>query len=50
VIALKKEPEATKCSDHYTVSLITNTAKIVMRILRSMIEWKIEDVLVEDSV
>ena len=40
MIALKK-PQATKCSDHSTISLITHTAKI----LRRRIEKKIEDVL-----
>jgi hypothetical protein len=49
VIALEKEPAATKCSKHYTISLITNTAKIVARIRRRMIEKKIENVLVEDQ-
>jgi hypothetical protein len=46
MISLKKKPQATKCSDHRTVSLITHSAKIVVRIVR-MIEWKIEDVLGE---
>jgi len=44
VVALKRKPKATKCSDHHTVSLITHTAKIVIRILRR-IERKIEDML-----
>jgi predicted transcriptional regulator len=47
VIALKKKPQATKCIDHRTVSLIEHTAKIVARILKR-IEKKIEDVLGED--
>ena len=46
--ALKKKPQATKCSDHHTISLITHTAKIVAKILRRRIEMKIEDVLGED--
>jgi len=33
IIALKKT-QATKCSDHRTISLITHTAKIVAKILR----------------
>jgi hypothetical protein len=37
MIALKKEPKATKCSDHRTISLITHTATIVDRILRRRI-------------
>jgi hypothetical protein len=49
VIALEKEPAATKCSNYHTISLITNTAKIVARILRRMIEKKIENVLGEDE-
>jgi retron-type reverse transcriptase len=47
VIALKKKPKATKCSDHRTISLIAHTAKIVAKILRKRIEKKIEDVLGE---
>jgi hypothetical protein len=47
--ALKKKPEATKCSDHRTISLIAHTAQIVVRILRRRIERKLEDVLGEDQ-
>jgi len=47
VIALKKKPQATKCSAHRTISLITHTAKIVAKILRRQSEKKIEDVLTE---
>jgi hypothetical protein len=46
MIALKK-PKATKCSDHHTISLITHTAKIVVRILRRRIERNTEDALGE---
>jgi len=48
-IALKKKPQATKCSDHRTISLISHTAKIVAKILRRRIEKEIEDVLGEDQ-
>ena len=48
IIALKKT-QATKCSDHHTVSLISHTAKIIAKILRRRIERKIEDVLGEDQ-
>jgi len=48
MIALKKT-QATKCSDHHTISLITHTAKIVAKILRRRIEKKTEDVLGEDQ-
>jgi hypothetical protein len=34
MIALKKKPKATKCSDHRTISIISHAAKIVARILR----------------
>jgi hypothetical protein len=44
VVALKRKPKATKCSEHHTISLITHTAKIV-RILRRRIERETEDVL-----
>ena len=43
MIALKKKPQATKCS------LIAHTAKVVAKILRRRIEKKIEDVLREDQ-
>jgi len=49
MIALKKKPQATKCSDHRTISLIAHTAKIVAKILRRKIENKIEDVLEENQ-
>ena len=29
MVALKKKPQATKCGDHRTISLIAHTAKIV---------------------
>jgi hypothetical protein len=49
IIALKKKPQATKCSDHHTISLIAHTAKRVAKILRRRIEKKIEHVLGEDQ-
>jgi len=49
MIALKKKPQDTKCSNHRTISLITHTAKIVAKILRRSNEKKIEDVLREDQ-
>ena len=48
VIALQK-PEAAKCSDHRTVSLATHIAEMVARMLKKMIENKVEDVLGEDK-
>jgi hypothetical protein len=48
ISALRKKPEATKCIDHRTISLIAYTPKIVARILRRGIERKIEDVFGED--
>ena len=45
MIALKKKTQATKCSDHRTISLITHTAKIIAKILRRRIDRKIEAVL-----
>jgi LPS O-antigen subunit length determinant protein (WzzB/FepE family) len=41
MIALKKKPQAKKCSDHRTISLIAHTAKKVAKILRGRIEKKI---------
>jgi len=49
MIALKKKPQATKCSDHRTISLIAYSAKIAAKTLRR-IEKKIEDVLGEDHL
>jgi predicted DNA-binding protein len=49
MIALKKKTQATKCSNHLTISLIAHTAKIVAKILRRRIEKKIEEVLGEDQ-
>ena len=49
MIALKKKPQATKCSEYRTISLIAHTAKIVAKILKRRIEKKIEDVLGEDQ-
>jgi len=49
MIAFKKKTKATKCSDHYTISVIAHTAKIIAKILRRRIERKIEGVLGEDK-
>ena len=49
MIALKKKPQATKCSDHRTFSLIAHTTKIVAKILRRRTEKNIEDVLGKDQ-
>ena len=46
MIALKTQ--ATKCSDHRTISLIAHTTKIIANILRRRIERKMEDILGED--
>jgi len=48
VITLKKKSNAAKCSDQHTISTMLQTAKIVGRILRRMLDRKIEDVFVED--
>jgi hypothetical protein len=45
MIALKEKPQATKCSNHRTISLIARTAKI----LRRRIERKIVDGIREDQ-
>ena len=49
MIALKKKTQATKCSNHRTMSLIAQIVKIIAKILRRRIERKIEDVLGEDQ-
>jgi hypothetical protein len=50
MIALKKKPQATKCSDHRTISLNAHRAKRVAKILRRGIKKKIEDVSGEDRL
>jgi hypothetical protein len=45
VIALKKKPRATKCSDRHTITLITNTAIMVASLLGLSFERKIEEAL-----
>jgi len=50
MIALKKKPQATKCNDHRTISLITHTAKIVTKILRRWIEKKLRKYLEKISL
>jgi hypothetical protein len=49
MIAVKKKPKSTKCSDHHTISLITHTAKMAGRILRRRVAMKIEVALGEDQ-
>jgi hypothetical protein len=48
MLALKTKPEATNCSNHRTISLITHTVKIAARVLKR-IYVKIEGVLGEDQ-
>ena len=50
MIALKKKTQATKCSDHCTISLIAHIAKIIAKILRRRTERKIEDALEKISL
>jgi hypothetical protein len=49
MIVLKKNPQATKCRDRRTISLIAHTAKIIAKMLTRRMEGKIEDVLGEDQ-
>jgi hypothetical protein len=41
MIALKKKPQATKCSDHHTISLIAHTVKIVVKYLEEGLKRKL---------
>ena len=41
MIALKKKPQATKCSDRSTTSLIAHTAKIVAKYLEEGLKRKL---------
>jgi hypothetical protein len=47
--ALKKKPQAIKCSDHRSVSLIAYTAMTDAIILTRRIKKEIEDILGEDQ-
>ena len=47
MIALKKKTQTTKWSENRTIGLISHTARIIAKILRRRIEWKIEGVLGE---
>ena len=49
IIALPKQNQAKKCSDHRKISLISHTGKIVARILSNKLESKIEEVIEEDQ-
>jgi hypothetical protein len=44
-----KEPEARKCTDHRTISLIAHAAKVVASVIRRRSEMEIEDILGEDQ-
>ena len=46
---LKKKTQATKCSDHRTISLTAHTGNIIAKVLRRRIERKIEVLLGEDQ-
>ena len=41
MVALKKKPQATKCSEHRTISLIARTAKIVTKYLEGGLKRKL---------
>ena len=49
LIALKKTPKVTKCSDLCTISLIIYTENLVTRVLKRRTERKIGDVLGDDQ-
>jgi Reverse transcriptase (RNA-dependent DNA polymerase). len=49
MIALPNKNQAKKCSDHRTISLISHTGTIVVRILSKRLENKIEEVIEEDQ-
>ena len=49
MIALKKKPDARKCADHRTISLISHVGKVIARIINRRLENKIEAILGEDQ-
>jgi hypothetical protein len=50
MVALKKKPKATKCSDHCTISLTAHVAKVVANVISRRSEKKIEDIFWVRSV
>jgi hypothetical protein len=42
MIPLRKKPNATECSDHRTISLISHAAKILLKVLKERLEAKTE--------
>ena len=50
MIALPKKNQAKKCSDLRTIILISDTGKIVARLLSKRLESKIEEVIEEDQL
>lgn len=42
MIPLQKKPNATECSDHRTISLISHAAKILLKVLKKRLEAKTE--------
>jgi len=42
VIPLEMKPNATECSDFYTINLLTHVAKVLIKILTKRIEAKVE--------
>ena len=41
MVPLKKKSNATKCSDHRTISLVVHASKILLKILTKRIESKV---------
>ena len=44
IIPLQKKPNATDCSDHRTISLISHAAKILLKIITKRLESKVQAV------
>ena len=42
MIPLQKKPNATKCEDYRTISLISHASKIMVKVLQKRIEAKVE--------
>ena len=49
MVAIKKKPQAKKCGEFRTISLISHTAKIIARIINRRLEQKIEENLGEEQ-
>ena len=49
IVSLKKKTGARSCEDHHTISLISHTSKVILKILAKRMENKIFSVIGDDQ-